>query len=119
MKKGLDHARYRSQRDEMNTLPMAELSTPQQQLYDHNGRKCGVERKAVSNRSTVLLDALPQLFVRKHISFQSVTSCLLWDRFIEACKGVMEMQTGSLSQVKGSISVYSCQFPLFQGVRMN
>lgn len=77
MKKGLDHARYRSRRDEVNAPRMAELSTPQQQLYDHNGRKRGVERKAVLNRSTVLLEALPQLFVRKHISFQPVTSCLV------------------------------------------
>lgn len=41
------------------------------------GGSAVLERKAVLNRSGVLSEALPHSYVRKHISFQFVTSCLV------------------------------------------
>lgn len=64
---------------------MVELSTPQQQLYGHKGRWRRAGREAVLKRPAVLLEALPPLYVRKHVSFP-FDVLFSADRFMEARK---------------------------------
>lgn len=89
---------------------MVELSTPQQQLYGHKGRRRSAERKAVLNRSTV--GGFASVICKKTRFHFHLTSCLVRTGLWKPVKGVTETQSGSLSRVKGSGSVYSCQFSL-------